>query len=182
MAVKRKQNKPEIALRRLERVLHEAEGEMPRALMRMPDDAVKETERIKKSIRRLERLSRNEKFTMAIDPKTEGYMLDALSKDEYPDVRWGVAGNENVSVEISERLSEDEDASVRCNVAGNRNVSVEMLERLSRDEDASVRREVARSENASVEILERLKNDSDKGVRDMAMQLRLWKKYKENLK
>ena len=67
-------------------------------------------------------------------------------------------------------------------MVGNRNVSVEMLERLSRDEDASVRREVARSENASVEILERLKNDSDKGVRDMAMQLRLWKKYKENLK
>ena len=144
MAVKRKQTRPEIALRRLERVLHEAEGEIPRALMRMPDDAVKETERIKKSIRRLERLSRNEKFTMAIDPKTDGYMLDILSRDE--------------------------DVLVRRAVAWNRNVSVEMLERLSRDKDVGIRYNVAMNWNVSVEILERLKNDSDKYVRDMAIK------------
>ena len=170
MAVKRKQTRSEIALRRLERVLHEAEGEIPRALVRMPDDAVKETERIEESMRRLERLSWSEKFTMAIDPKTDRYMLDALSRDEDAYVRFYVIGNENVSVEMLERLSRDKDAYVRREVAWNRNVSVEILERLSRDEDAGVRREVARSENVSVEILERLKNDSDKYVRNIAIK------------
>ena len=144
MAVKRKQNRPEIALRRLERVLHEAEGEIPRALVRMPDDAVKETERIEESMRRLERLSWSEKFTMAIDPKTDRYMLDALSRDEDAYVRFYVIGNENVSVEMLERLSEDKKVLVRSGVVGSRNVSVE--------------------------ILERLKNDSDKYVRDMAIK------------
>jgi hypothetical protein len=144
MAVKRKQTRPEIALRRLERVLHEAEGEMPRALVRMPDDAVKETERIEESMRRLERLSWREKFTMAIDPKTDRYMLDALSRDEDAYVRFYVIGNENVSVEMLERLSEDKKVLVRSGVVGSRNVSVE--------------------------ILERLKNDSDKYVRDMAIK------------
>ena len=196
MAVKRKQTRPEIALRRLERVLHEAEGEMPRALVRMPDDAVKETERIEESMRRLERLSWREKFTMARDPKTDGYMLDMLSRDKDVVVRCNVARNRNVSVEILERLSRDKDAGVRYNVAGSRNVSVEILERLSRDKDvlvrsgvagnenvsleilerlsrdkdAGVRYNVAGSRNASVEILERLKNDSDKYVRDMAIK------------
>ncbi len=196
MAMKGKQTKPEIALKGLKRVLHEAEGEIPRALMRMPDDAVKETERIEESMRRLERLSWSEKFTMAIDPKTDGYMLDILSRDEDvgvrsevarnrnvsveilerlsrdedAGVRSGVVGNENVSVEMLERLSRDKDAYVRREVAWNRNVSVEILERLSRDEDAGVRREVARSENVSVEILERLKNDSDKYVRNIAIK------------
>ena len=154
MAVKRKQTRPEIALRRLERVLHEAEGEIPRALMRMPDDAVKETERIEESMRRLERLSWSEKFTMAIDPKTDRYMLDMLSRDKDASVRYNVAMNWNVSVEILERLSRDKDAGVRYNVAGSRNVSVEMLERLSRDKDVVVRYNVARSRNVSVEMLQ----------------------------
>ena len=43
------------SLMRLERVLHEAEGETPRALVRMPDDAVKETERVKELRGALER-------------------------------------------------------------------------------------------------------------------------------
>ena len=125
MAMKGKQTKPEIALKGLKRVLHEAEGEIPRALMRMPDDAVKETERIEESMRRLERSSRNEKFTMAIDPKTDGYMLDMLSRDKDVVVRCNVAGSRNASVEILERLKNDSDKYVR-------DMAIKTLEKINR--------------------------------------------------
>ena len=99
MAVKRKQTRSEIALRRLERVLHEAEGEIPRALMRMPDDAVKETERVKELRGALERLSEdNERYTVAVRSR-------------------------NVSVEILERLIRDEDVGVRSGVGRDENLN-----------------------------------------------------------
>ena len=132
------------SLMRLERVLHEAEGETPRALVRMPDDAVKETERIKKLRIKSERLSMDDELEMALDPKTDKDILDVLSRNK--------------------------DVSIRCGVARSENVSAETLERLSRDKNAYVRSWVARNRNVSVEILERLKNDSDKYVRDMAIK------------
>jgi hypothetical protein len=66
---------------------------------------------------------------------TDPEVLDELSKDEDPRVRWSVAGNPNTASETLDYLSKDKYSGVRCQVALNPNTSPETLDYLSRDKD-----------------------------------------------
>lgn len=76
--------------------------------------------------------------------------------DRYPDMRFWVAQNKTVPVEILERLARDEDARVRSMVATKRKLDPTTLEALSSDPDDAVRAAVARHINTPRPVLERL--------------------------
>ena len=154
------------ALDKFARVLAEAKGEAPRALVRMPDKAIGETEKRKRLIKKLRGLNINEKIKIAENSNTDKDMLDILGLEKDWMIRMAVALNENVSVGISDRLSRDEEWGVRQAVAENENDSLEILERLSEDKYWQVRASVARNENISVGISERLSGDKKWWVRE----------------
>ena len=72
MAVREKQGMESegaaTSLNRFARVLEQAGGEMPRALVRMPDEALEETDRRKRLMERLMGMDADEKKEMAGDP------------------------------------------------------------------------------------------------------------------
>ena len=166
-------------LNRFARVLAEAKGEAPRALMRMPDKALEETEKRKRLIKKLQGLDINKKREMAEDPNTDKDMLDILGLEKDLDIKYLVACNRNTSVETLDRLSRDENPWFRAAVAENENDSLEIFERLSRDKDWRVREAMALNGKTPIEILKRLEKDANEDVRNSATVT--LKKLQENL-
>lgn len=87
---------------------------------------------------------------------------------EYPDMRFWVAQNKTVPLEILQRLASDPDARVRDMVARKRKLDPATLEKLSNDDDGGVRLTVARHSRTPTEVLQRLTQDSWSSVADLA--------------
>lgn len=88
----------------------------------------------------------------------------------YPEMRFWVAQNKTVPLEILELLMDDEDARVRSMVARRRKLSPDMLEKLSFDPDDSVRLIVAHHKSVPDRVVRRLaSSDPWEEVRQVAM-------------
>ena len=166
-------------LNRFARVLADATGETLRLLMRMPDKALEEIEKRKGLIKKLQGLDIDDKLKIARNSNTDKDMLDILSFEKHPDIKYVVACNRNTSVETLDRLSMNEYPWVREAVAKNENDSLEIFERLSRDEKWWVRAAVAKNGKTHIEILKRLQKDANADVRNSATAA--LKKLQENL-
>lgn len=86
----------------------------------------------------------------------------------HPDLRFWVAQNKTVQLEILAFLAGDPDRRVRSMVARKRSLTAEILERMSFDDDESVRYSVACHRNTPLAVLERLAEDPWSVVRDRA--------------
>jgi hypothetical protein len=78
---------------------------------------------------------------------------------DYPDMRFWVAHNKKVPIEILQTLARDEDASVREMVAQKRKATTTILELLASDPDDSVRSAVAHNPKTPRYVLESLRDD-----------------------
>ena len=103
----------------------------------------------------LEIVSLNKKLEFACNPDTSFEILKILSESKDVRIRYNVASNPNVPVEILEKLLKD----VGHGVASNLNAPTEILEKLSRDISDSVRFKVACNPNTPEEVLKILLND-----------------------
>jgi len=92
-------------------------------------------------------------------------ILDLLSRDKDPDIRFCVSFNSITPNDTLEKLSKDKSSQVRFSVASNKNASQNILEKLSKDKDYNVRRSVVENPNVSMEILEKLSKDKEVYVR-----------------
>lgn len=79
--------------------------------------------------------------------------------EAYPDMRFWVAQNKTVPLEILHRLAGDPDSRVRGMVASKRKLDAETLGRLARDPDESVRLTVAVNRSTPADILEVMRSD-----------------------
>ena len=82
-----------------------------------------------------------------------------------PDMRFWVAQNKTVPLEILRILAEDGDAGVRSMVARKRKLDPETLSQLAGDADESVRACVARNPGTPRHVLERLRDDPWEEIR-----------------
>ena len=87
----------------------------------------------------------------------------------YPDMRFWVAQNKTVPLEILRILAKDDDPRVRDMVARKRKLSAELLETLANDSSDSVRMAVVRHPRASEVLLRRLLEDPWAEVRKVAL-------------
>lgn len=71
----------------------------------------------------------------------------------HPDMRFWVAQNKTVALEILARLATDEDARVRSMVASKRRLTPDILEQLAEDSDGAVRMDVAPHRRTPAEVL-----------------------------
>lgn len=93
-----------------------------------------------------------------------------LSVIETPSMRFWVAQNKTVPMQVLRLLAEDEDPKVRLMVAAKRKLGVETLMGLAADSDEGVRRCVAHNPSTPREVLKRLSDDSVGDIRDRALQ------------
>lgn len=89
--------------------------------------------------------------------------------ERFPEMRFWVAQNKTVPIEILRILSEDKDSNVRFMVASKRKINKEIKEILIIDEDSSIRAQLARNPKLEIEYLEILKNDPESFVREAAL-------------
>lgn len=90
--------------------------------------------------------------------------IDVIKK--YPDLRFWVAQNKTVPVEILAILADDTDSNIRGMVARKRKLTKELQLKLTRDPDESVRMALACNTKTTRKILEILSNDSWSEIRD----------------
>ncbi|WP_159702971.1 HEAT repeat domain-containing protein [Arthrobacter sp. 18067] len=90
--------------------------------------------------------------------------------DKHPDMRFWVAQNKTVPLEILELLASDPDVRVRSFVAMKRKIGIDLLQRLAVDEDDAVRACVARHRRATPELIETLLHDESWVVRKAATE------------
>lgn len=90
--------------------------------------------------------------------------------ESYPEMRFWVAQNKTVPLEILKLLAHDEDPRVRAMVASKRKLDQETLALLARDQDESVRAAVARNPSTSGELLQELRNDEWHVVSELARE------------
>ena len=88
--------------------------------------------------------------------------------ENHPDMRFWVAQNKTVPIEVLELLATDSDDRVRWMVASKRKLSRELFEKLAVDADETVRARVARNPKLPEEIRSRLARDSSQLVREAA--------------
>ncbi len=86
----------------------------------------------------------------------------------YPDMRFWVAQNKTVPMEVLGELLHDEDPRVRSMVARKRKLTPDMLADLARDADQAVRLTVARHQHVSEDTLRTMLNDEWEEVRLVA--------------
>jgi hypothetical protein len=86
----------------------------------------------------------------------------------YPDLRKWVAHNKRVPIEILEQLSRDGGPRVRFTVASKRKATESILARVAEDADESVRLEVVRHRNTPPALMRRLADDEWEAVRELA--------------
>lgn len=84
---------------------------------------------------------------------------------DHPSMRFWVAQNKTVTLEILRILAADEDARVRAMTAAKRKLEPQLLAQLANDPDDAVRAAVARNRATPLEVLERLRDDPWEVVR-----------------
>jgi hypothetical protein len=72
--------------------------------------------------------------------------------DRFPEMRFWVAQNKSVPLEILEILARGPDASVRRMVAMKNRLSRALIDTLARDEDATVRQRIAYNKKTPIEV------------------------------
>jgi hypothetical protein len=102
----------------------------------------------------------------AHEPATDEVWLDVISG--YPEMRQWVAQNKTVTGTILELLSRDPDPAVRFVVAMRHQATPDILQRLAEDPEETVRARVALNKRTPEIVLERLLNDPSEMVRDEA--------------
>ncbi|YCK81101.1 HEAT repeat domain-containing protein [Arthrobacter sp. D3-18] len=90
--------------------------------------------------------------------------------DKHPDMRFWVAQNKTVPLEILELLASSPDVRVRSFVAMERRIGIDLLLKLALDEDDAVRANVARHRRATPELIETLLHDESWVVRKAATE------------
>ena len=90
--------------------------------------------------------------------------------ERYPDVRFWVAHNKTVPLEILAILAGDPDPKVRGMVSAKRKLTPELLTILAGDSDESVRIRVARHARTPRSVLESLSADSWDKIRSVAAE------------
>lgn len=107
--------------------------------------------------------------SLASNPRTPVYVLEALLEPEHEGWRWDmiprVIGNPNTPILTLERLSRDSREHVRGLVAECSRTPVDILERFLLDDSESVRAHIARNKKIPPHVLERLRCDSADWVR-----------------
>jgi hypothetical protein len=107
----------------------------------------------------------NVRYGVAYNPNTPPEVLTQLSKDKDSDIRWNVAHNPNTPPEVLTQLSKDKDEEVRWAVAGISKTPPEVLTQLSKDNDPNIRLNVAHNLNTPPEVLTQLSKDRDSDIR-----------------
>lgn len=87
---------------------------------------------------------------------------------DYPDYREWVAHNKTVPAEVLELLSRDANPAVRFVVAMKRSAPASVLEELATDPDEGVRHRVACNAKAPTNVLEILLTDESPAIREAA--------------
>lgn len=90
--------------------------------------------------------------------------------EHHAEMRFWVAQNKTVPMEVLRLLASDPDWRVRHMVAMKNKADADILDRLAGDEDESIRMRVARHRNASSETLRRLLDDPWDQVREKAAE------------
>jgi hypothetical protein len=85
--------------------------------------------------------------------------------EQYPDMRFWVAQNKTVPLEILELLATDADSRVKHMVLVKRKITPAILDILSRDADENIRAGVARNGRTNLETVEMLSRDPSEWVR-----------------
>lgn len=94
----------------------------------------------------------------AHDEATDEVWIDVIAR--FPDMKKWVAHNKTVPLKILELLSRDPDPEVRWYVATKRKATPEIMSRLADDVEEGVRHRIACNAKTPQEILERLAYDS----------------------
>ena len=89
--------------------------------------------------------------------------------DQYPDLRFWVAQNKTVPIEILKILAKDGSSQVRGMVARKRKIDEEIKDLLVKDPDAGVRNDLAWNAKLEPEYLKILAKDSEALVRESAL-------------
>ncbi len=88
--------------------------------------------------------------------------------DKHPDMRFWVAQNKSVPVEVLELLASDEDSNVRAMVASKNRLPEHLQLKLAKDSDGGVRKRVVYNKKATIKVLHVLEQDFDEEVRALA--------------
>lgn len=80
--------------------------------------------------------------------------------DQYPEMRFWVAQNKTVPIEILRVLAQDDDDRVRSMVAMKRKLPADLCEHLATDPNDAVRMSIARHKNTPTHVLELLTRDA----------------------
>jgi hypothetical protein len=105
------------------------------------------TEIVKRVIKELQFVSRDDKLRLARDSQTSSEILEQLATDGDSNVRICVALHPNTPPEILEQLATDESSNVRRGVAKHPNTPPEVLEILATNESSNVRYYAVRNPN-----------------------------------
>ena len=110
---------------------------------------------------------REEYLRAAHEPAAAGVWIEVIKN--FPDMKFWVAHNKSVPLEILEILSSDPDPRVRSAVAMKNRLPYQLMLILSSDPDESVRHRVAYNKKADASILTVLSRDASDLVSKAAM-------------
>jgi len=116
---------------------------------------------------RLRESSKPEDYRRAANDEAPIEVWDEIVR-AHPDMRFWVAQNKSVPLEILRILARDEDERVRSMVASKRKLDEATLSELARDSDDGVRHSVARNPTTPRAVLEYLRDDPWETVRHIA--------------
>lgn len=88
--------------------------------------------------------------------------------ERYPNIRFWVAQNKTVPLEVIRKLASDSDYRVRSMIAVKNRTPLDVLEELSRDPDPAVRADVAWNKKTPIDVRRKLLSDPEEIVRDAA--------------
>lgn len=114
------------------------------------------------------RLRREEYLRAAQESAPREIWIEVIQR--FPDMRFWVAQNKTVPVEILAVLARDPDAQVRWMCASKNKLTDELFALLAADDDDSVRAGIAYNKNAPSEILRRLAEDRSQTVSAVARE------------
>jgi hypothetical protein len=90
--------------------------------------------------------------------------------ENYPDMRFWVAQNKTIPVEVLEILADDPSDRVRFMVASKKKLSERIQLKMARDKDLSVRMRIVLNKKATHSVLQILSEDKDVEIREKAME------------
>jgi hypothetical protein len=134
-------------------------------LRRLTQDMIRSAE----EFRRLRSSEKPEDYGRAAnEPADEAVWLEVIQS--YPEMRFWVAQNKTVPLEILRMLAKDDDVRVRSMVASKRKLDMALFNDLARDPDESVRHSIACNGKAPAEVLRCLSRDEHRFVAEAATQ------------